>query len=58
MWDTSTIFLTALSTVLGFLGIVLAGKAVDTGMEIFGAGLVAFAVIYIVGAIRRAYPHG
>ncbi len=58
MWDTSTIFLTALSTVIGFLGIILAGKAVDTGMEIFGGGLVVFAVIYIVGAIRRAYPHG
>jgi xanthosine utilization system XapX-like protein len=57
MWDTSNALLTALSALLGLLGIFVAGKAVDLGMQIFGGLLIAFAVVYIVGAIRRAYPH-
>lgn len=57
MWETSNSVLAALAALLGLLGIFLAGKAVDIGMQIFGGLLIAFAVIYIVGAIRRAYPH-
>ena len=57
MWDISNALLTILSALLGLLGIVIAGKAVDIGMQIFGGLLVVFAVVYIVGAIRRAYPH-
>jgi hypothetical protein len=57
MWGVSSIFLSGLAAFLGLLGIVIAGKAVDAGMQIFGGGLLAFAVIYLVGEIRRAYPH-
>ena len=58
MWDTPTTLLTTLSAFLGFLGIYLAGRAVDLGMAIFGGGLVVFAVVYIVSSIRRVYPNG
>ena len=57
MWNTSNVVLTALSAVLGLLGIVIAGKAVDLGMEIFGGLMIAFSAITIIGGIRRAYPH-
>ncbi len=55
MWQTSNALLTLLSALIGLLGIFVAGKAVDLGMQIFGGLLVVFAVIYIVGGIRRAY---
>jgi xanthosine utilization system XapX-like protein len=55
MWQTSNALLTLLSALIGLLGIVVAGKAVDLGMQIFGGLLVVFAVVYIVGGIRRAY---
>jgi tetrahydromethanopterin S-methyltransferase subunit C len=45
------------AALLAVLGIYVAGRAVDLGMEIFGGLLVVFAVVYIVGAIRRVYPH-
>ena len=57
MWDVSNALLTLLSAILGLLGIYLVGRAVDPGMQIFGGLLLVFAVVYIVGAIRRAYPH-
>jgi len=57
MWEVSNALLTLLSALLGLLGIYVAGRAVDPGMQIFGGLLLLFAVVYIVGAIRRAYPH-
>lgn len=55
MWDTSTTLLTALAAFFGFLGIYLAGRAVDLGFAIFGGALVVFAVVYIVTTINRVY---
>lgn len=55
MWQTSNALLTLLSALIGLLGIIVAGKAVDLGMQIFGGLLVVFAIVYIVGAVRRAY---
>ena len=57
MWTTSNTVMTALSALLGLLGIVIAGKAVDIGMEIFGGLMIAFSVITVTGGIRRAYTH-
>jgi hypothetical protein len=57
MWTISNALFTALAALIGLLGIVVAGKAVDLGFEIFGGMLIAFAIVYIVGAVRRAYPH-
>ena len=58
MWNSLNATLGVFSALLALLGIYVAGRAVDVGMEIFGGLLVVFAVVYIVGAIRRAYPHG
>lgn len=55
MWQTSNALLTLFSALIGLLGIIVAGKAVDLGMQIFGGLLVVFAIVYIVGAVRRAY---
>jgi len=57
MWTISNALFTALAALIGLLGIVVAGKAVDLGFEIFGGMLIAFAIVYTVGAVRRAYPH-
>ena len=57
MWTTSNALFTALSALIGLLGIVMAGNAVDLGIEIFGGLLIAFSAVTIVGGVRRAYPH-
>lgn len=55
--DSTNSILSLVAALLAVLGIYVAGRAVDLGMEIFGGLLVVFAVVYIVGAIRRVYPH-
>ena len=56
MWDTGNAVLSIFAALIGFLGIYLAGRGVDLGFQIFGGLLVLFALVYIIGAIRRVYP--
>jgi len=56
MWDTGNALLSIVAAFFGLLGIYLAGRAVDLGFQIFGGLLVVFAIVYIIGAIRRVYP--
>ncbi len=56
MWKTADVLLSSLAVLIGFLGIYLAVRAVDLGFQIFSGILIAFAVIYFVGTVRRIYP--
>lgn len=56
MWDIGNALLSIFAALLGFLGIYLAGRGVDFGFQLFGGLLTLFAIVYIVGAIRRVYP--
>jgi hypothetical protein len=40
---------------LGFVGLLLASRAMDQGIEFFGLALFVFAVLFDFGLIRRAY---
>ena len=42
---------------LGLLGLLLAARAVDVEMEIFGFGLVIFAFLFGFSTIKRVYDH-
>jgi hypothetical protein len=48
----SDIVIGTLVTLLGLLGVFLAGNALDSGMESFGLGLAAFAVLYVFWLIK------
>ncbi|MGE0222177.1 MAG: hypothetical protein AB7F35_15395 [Acetobacteraceae bacterium] len=41
--------------ILGLLGLLLAAGATDDGMYVFGLSLTGFAVIFVLGLIRRHY---
>lgn len=45
----------ALSVVLGLVGLVLAAKAMDNAILSFGLGLIAFAVVFVFFAIHRTH---
>ena len=45
----------ALVTLLGFAGLLLAAGAWDTGISVFGLALAAFAVLYNFFAIHRTH---
>ncbi len=55
MWDNETTVMTLFAVAIGLLGLCLAGNAHDLGFELFGLGLVGFAVVYVVTTIRRVY---
>ncbi len=42
---------------LGLLGLLLAARAVDVEMEIFGYGLIVFAFLFGFSTIKRVYDH-
>ena len=42
---------------LGLLGLLLAARAVDVELEIFGFGLVVFAFLFGFSTIKRVYDH-
>jgi hypothetical protein len=42
-------------SILGLLGLLLAAGATDDGIYIFGLSLTGFAVIFVLGLIRRHY---
>ena len=41
--------------ILGLIGLILFGHAEDAEMTVFGVGLLAFAVLFIYGMIRRCH---
>jgi hypothetical protein len=45
----------ALAAALGLLGLVLASRAHDGAVELFGMVLFLFSVLFAFGLIRRAY---
>ena len=45
----------ALVTLLGFAGLLLAAGAWDSGISVFGLALAAFAVLYNFFAIHRTH---
>ena len=45
----------AFVSLAGFLGLVAASHARDTGFYLFGLALFAFAVLFVFGLIRRNY---
>lgn len=49
------IFIGLLVTILGLLGLLLASRATDEGITVFGFSLTAFAVCFVFGLIRRHY---
>ncbi len=51
----SDIVLGTLVTLLGLLGVFLAGNALDAGMETFGLGLAGFAVLYVFWLIKTHF---
>jgi hypothetical protein len=53
--NTSTIFTMAGMTAVGMLGLVLASRAVDDGIQIFGLTLFALAVFLDFWLINRHY---
>lgn len=50
--------MSALSVLLGIVGIVLAVGATDNAMQAFGLGLAAFAVFFCYFAINRTHSLG
>ncbi len=40
---------------LGLVGLFLASRALDPGVELFGLALFLFAVLFVFGLIRRAW---
>lgn len=42
-------------SVFGVVGLILASGANDSEMAIFGFGLAIFAVVFVIGIVRRHY---
>ncbi|MFI4986900.1 MAG: hypothetical protein ACHQF3_05640 [Alphaproteobacteria bacterium] len=55
MSDIGSVMMSIFAGLIGFLGLFLASRAVDTGFYLFGLALAGFAVIYIFTMIKLAY---
>ena len=53
--EGSDIFVGLLVSVLGVIGLILASGATDDGMYVFGFSLAGFAVVFVMGLIRRHF---
>jgi hypothetical protein len=53
--EISDLIVGLLMSVFGLLGLILAAGATDDEMYIFGLSLAGFAVVFVVGLIRRHY---
>ncbi len=53
--EASDLFVGIMVSVFGLIGLVLAAGATDNEMYVFGLGLAGFAVIFVIGLIRRHF---
>jgi hypothetical protein len=53
--EASDIVVGVMMTVLGLIGLTLAAHAHDDEMYLFGLALAGFAVVFVIGQIRRHY---
>ena len=51
----SAVVIGALVSILGLLGLILAGNPIDPGMYHFGIALFGFAVFYLFWLIKTAF---
>jgi hypothetical protein len=51
----SAVVIGALVSVLGLFGLVLASRAIDTGMYHFGLALFGFAVLYVLWLVKTHF---
>lgn len=53
--EVSDLVVGVMMTVLGLLGLVLTSGATDDGIYVFGMSLAGFALIFVLGIVRRHY---
>ena len=53
--EVSYLIVGILVTILGLIGLVLASGATDDEIYVFGLSLAGFAVVFVIGLIRRHY---
>lgn len=53
--EVSDLIVGFLMTVFGLLGLVLAAGAADDEMYVFGLSLAGFAVVFVIGLVRRHF---
>lgn len=53
--DSSDFIVGLLMAVFGLAGLILASGAMDDGMYVFGLSLFGFAVLFILGLLRRHF---
>lgn len=53
--QASDLVVGALMNVFGLIGLVLASRALDNEMYVFGLALAAFSYVFILGQIRRHF---
>jgi hypothetical protein len=53
--EVSDLIVGILMTVFGLVGLILAAGATDDEMYVFGLSLAGFAVVFVIGLIRRHY---
>ncbi len=53
--NPSTVLVMALTALIGFFGLFIASRAVDTGMDIFGLVLFAFGILMNFWLLKRHF---
>jgi len=53
--ETSDMVVGTMMVALGLLGLVMASRAIDEEIFIFGLSLAGFAVVFVMGQIRRHF---
>ncbi len=53
--EGSDLFVGLLVSLLGLIGLILGAGATDDGMYVFGLSLAGFAVVFVLGLIRRHF---
>lgn len=53
--EASDLIVGIMVSVLGLLGLILAAGATDNEIYVFGLSLAGFAVVFVLGLIRRHY---
>lgn len=56
MTETAPWLMTALMSLVSFLGLVLASRAADVGFALFGWALMIFGIAMIIGVHRGSGP--
>ncbi len=53
--EASDLIVGIMVSVFGLVGLILASGATDNEMYVFGLSLAGFAVVFVIGLIRRHY---